>query len=161
MNWEVERAPPKTNPRSASPRKNSMAKRRIGVAEEVGGEDLSLEAPCAVQPEEEEKQCEGGQRLVDLGRVQRHVDGHAHHAMGVLAGEGDGPGEGAGLSIVAPGGETAQAADGLAQGDGRRRGVGHGPEVHGRLPPDVEIAGGPWLPAGRRSRRRRPARTPG
>ena len=65
---------------------------RHRVEDHVGERDLAVELLARRDRDQDAEDQQAGQRLVDLRRVQRRVQGRAHHAVGVLVVEGDRPG---------------------------------------------------------------------
>ncbi len=113
----------RTMPRS-SPRKYSMMNREDGVHRREAPERA---AGVGVRPllerEERDENHEAGRGLVELRRVQRHVEGRAHVEGGRRVGEGDGPGHVGGPAVAAAGHEAPEAAHHVAERDARREQV--------------------------------------
>src|SRR5437763_1608698 len=99
----------------------------------VGGDDLAREALATVQPKEEEEEQKGGERLVELRRVQmqgRSARVRRRHARDRVSqfGEVNAPRQSGRLAPAAARCEAALTTDCLPQRHARRERVRHLPE---------------------------------
>jgi len=103
-----------------------------GVEHRVGEYDLPAKLLVPVQPEQEEKEDERGERFIKLRRMEMHAQGHARNLVRAL-GELDAPRQRRRLAPTATGGKAALSSDGAAQRNRGREGIG-------RLPPREFVA---------------------
>ena len=97
------------------------------VVDDIEGEDLAVELLFLQDEEEDAEVDEIEDGLVELDGMEGGVQTDPGQLAGVLVPEDDGPGRGALAAVAAAGAETADPAEAVAQGQGRRDEIGGRP----------------------------------
>ncbi|SRR5579884_49612 len=95
---------------------------RDAVQEEIGRRDLAFEVAVVEDPQKKKEDQKLGREFVNLRRVQPDAE-RCSCPLCEWVGEGHTPGKRCWFPKAAPGGKAAEAPDGMAYRDARRKGI--------------------------------------
>src|SRR4029077_4428089 len=109
-----------------------------GVQERISQNDLAFEPFAPTESHENREQSQADDRLVQLHRMQRDAKWHAADACGVWIRERDSPRQLRRPSIVITRHEASNAADRLAERDGRAAQISGAPQWQLGIAPEED-----------------------